>query len=311
MKGMVETETSEEEEDERKIGKHRFFILSIIPREKGSLNNKENLKEIKEIGKMSVTSTVEENHRKDPSSPEKAAEKRKRKWVFWERKWRRLDYFKLTASLFVHSMALLAPFYFSWSALWVTFLFYTIGGLGITVSYHRNLAHRSFKVPKWLEYLLAYCALLAIQGDPIDWVSTHRYHHQFTDSERDPHSPKEGFWFSHLLWIYDSAYLVTKGVGAALEVHVTCLINSLCHIWGTRTWKTNDTSRNVWWLSVFSFGESWHNNHHAFESSARQGLEWWQIDISWYIVRFLEIIGLAYDVKLPTESQRRRMAIAH
>ena len=112
---------------------------------------------------MSVTSTVEENHRKDPSSPEKAAEKRKRKWVFWERKWRRLDYFKLTASLFVHSMALLAPFYFSWSALWVTFLFYTIGGLGITVSYHRNLAHRSFKVPKWLEYLLAYCALLAIQ----------------------------------------------------------------------------------------------------------------------------------------------------
>ncbi|ESQ51721.1 hypothetical protein EUTSA_v10016982mg [Eutrema salsugineum] len=306
---------------------------------------------------MSVTSTVEENHRKNPSTAaEKTAEKRRRRWVFWERKWRRLDYFKLSASLFVHSMALLAPFYFKWSALWVTFLVYTIGGLGITVSYHRNLAHRSFKVPKWLEYLFAYCALLAIQGDPIDWVSTHRYHHQFTDSERDPHSPKEGFWFSHLLWIYDSAYLVEKcgrrtnvddlkrqwfyrflqktvlfhilglgillfylggmsfvtwgmGVGAALEVHVTCLINSLCHIWGTRTWKTNDTSRNVWWLSVFSFGESWHNNHHAFESSARQGLEWWQIDISWYIVRFLEIIGLAYDVKLPTESQRRRMAI--
>ena len=112
---------------------------------------------------MSVTTTVEQNHRKDPSSPEKEAEKRKQRWAFWGRKWRRLDYFKLTASLFVHSMALLAPFYFSWSALWVTFLFYTIGGLGITVSYHRNLAHRSFKVPKWLEYLLAYCALLAIQ----------------------------------------------------------------------------------------------------------------------------------------------------
>ncbi|CAF1923934.1 unnamed protein product [Brassica oleracea] len=94
-----------------------------------------------------------------------------------------------------------------------------------------------------------------------------------------------------------------------MEHHVTCLINSLCHIWGSRTWKTNDTSRNVWWLSVFSFGESWHNNHHAFESSARQGLEWWQIDISWYIVRFLEIIGLATDVKLPSESQRRRMAL--
>lgn len=109
-----------------------------------------------------MTSTVE-NHRKNPSSPEKTPEKRRRRWVFWERKWRRLDYFKLSASLIVHSLALLAPFYFNWSALWVTFLFYTVGGLGITVSYHRNLAHRSFKVPKWLEYLLAYCALLAIQ----------------------------------------------------------------------------------------------------------------------------------------------------
>lgn len=75
--------------------------------------------------------------------------------------------------------------------------------------------------------------------------------------------------------------------------------------------EANQVVENVGsrWLSVFSFGESWHNNHHAFESSARQGLEWWQIDISWYIVRFLEIIGLATDVKLPSESQRRRMAL--
>lgn len=110
---------------------------------------------------MSVTSTVEENHQKNPSTPPE--EKKKRRWVFWDRRWRRLDYVKFSASFTVHSLALLAPFYFTWSALWVTFLFYTIGGLGITVSYHRNLAHRSFKVPKWLEYLLAYCALLAIQ----------------------------------------------------------------------------------------------------------------------------------------------------
>ncbi|KAL0844116.1 hypothetical protein Bca101_017362 [Brassica carinata] len=264
---------------------------------------------------MSVTSTVEENHRQKPSSSEKKAEKRRQRWVFWGRKWRRLDYFKLTASLFVHSMALLAPFYFTWSALWVTFLFYTIGGLGITVSYHRNLAHRSFKVPKWLEYLLAYCALLAIQGDPIDWCGRRtnvedlkkQWFYRFLQKTVMFHILGLGL----ILFYLGGMSFVTwgMGVGAALEVHVTCLINSLCHIWGTRTWKTNDTSRNVWWLSVFSFGESWHNNHHAFESSARQGLEWWQIDISWYIVRSLEIVGLAYDVKLPTESQRRRMAI--
>ncbi|KAL0758039.1 hypothetical protein Bca101_095707 [Brassica carinata] len=251
-------------------------------------------------------SSEEENHRKNV---EDKAEMGRKKRAIWERKWRRLDIVKAFASFFVHFLCLLAPFNFTWPALRVALVVYTVGGLGITVSYHRNLAHRSFKVPKWLEYLFAYCGLLAIQGDPIDWVSTHRYHHQFTDSDRDPHSPKEGFWFSHLLWLFDTGYLVEKGIGVAMEHHVTCCINSLCHIWGSRTWKTNDTSRNVWWLSVFSFGESWHNNHHAFESSARQGLEWWQIDISWYIVRFLEIIGLATDVKLPSESQRRRMAL--
>ncbi|XP_010485742.1 PREDICTED: delta-9 acyl-lipid desaturase 1-like [Camelina sativa] len=295
----------------------------------------------------------EENHRKMAADK---AEKGRKKRAMWERKWKRLDIVKAFASLFVHFLCLLAPFNFTWPALRVALIVYTVGGLGITVSYHRNLAHRSFKVPKWLEYFFAYCGLLAIQGDPIDWVSTHRYHHQFTDSDRDPHSPNEGFWFSHLLWLFDTGYLVEKcgrrtnvedlkrqwyykflqrtvlyhilafgfllyyfgglsfltwgmGIGVAMEHHVTCLINSLCHVWGSRTWKTNDTSRNVWWLSVFSFGESWHNNHHAFESSARQGLEWWQIDISWYIVRFLEIIGLATDVKLPSDSQRRRMAL--
>ncbi|KAK2651642.1 hypothetical protein Ddye_011498 [Dipteronia dyeriana] len=76
--------------------------------------------------------------------------------------------------------------------------------LGITLSYHRNLSHRSFKLPKWLEYMCAYCGVQALQGDPISWVSTHKYHHRFCDSERDPHSPIEGFWFSHMSWLFDS-----------------------------------------------------------------------------------------------------------
>ena len=87
----------------------------------------------------------------------------RRKRAIWERKWKRLDIVKAFASLFVHFLCLLAPFHFTWPALRVALVVYTVGGLGITVSYHRNLAHRSFKVPKWLEYLFAYFGLLAIQ----------------------------------------------------------------------------------------------------------------------------------------------------
>ena len=105
-------------------------------------------------------SSSEENHRK---TVEDKAEMRRRKRAIWERKWKRLDIVKAFASLFVHFLCLLAPFNFTWPALRVALVVYTVGGLGITVSYHRNLAHRSFKVPKWLEYLFAYCGLLAIQ----------------------------------------------------------------------------------------------------------------------------------------------------
>ena len=105
-------------------------------------------------------SSEEENHRKNV---EDKAEMGRRKRAIWERKWRRLDIVKAFASFFVHFLCLLAPFNFTWPALRVALVVYTVGGLGITVSYHRNLAHRSFKVPKWLEYLFAYCGLLAIQ----------------------------------------------------------------------------------------------------------------------------------------------------
>lgn len=110
---------------------------------------------------MSLSSSEkEENQRKMAADK---AEMRRRKGVVLKRKWKRLDIVKAFASFFVHFLCLLAPFYFSWPALRVALIVYTVGGLGITVSYHRNLAHRSFKVPKWLEYFFAYCGLLAIQ----------------------------------------------------------------------------------------------------------------------------------------------------
>ncbi|XP_022158801.1 palmitoyl-monogalactosyldiacylglycerol delta-7 desaturase, chloroplastic-like [Momordica charantia] len=245
--------------------------------------------------------------------------------------------------VFIHVVCIFAPFYFNWSAFWVTFALYIITGLfGISISYHRNLSHRSFKLPKWLEYLFAYCGVHALQGDPIGWVSTHRSHHQFVDTEKDPHNPIQGFWFSHFTWMFDSNALTKKvcpeyfnefkeikssgcvivgkygrpnnvgdlekqsfyrfihksyllhpialafllyAVGGIpfliwgmcvrtiTYLHLTFMVNSVCHRWGKQRWKTGDLSRNNWLVGLLVLGEGWHNNHHAFEYSAQFGLE--------------------------------------
>ncbi|KAF7814376.1 Palmitoyl-monogalactosyldiacylglycerol delta-7 desaturase, chloroplastic [Senna tora] len=281
--------------------------------------------------------------------------KRERRILFG-RKWNSLDLGTAGVVLTMHVLALFAPFCFNWGAFWVAMALYVVTGLfGITLSFHRNLSHRSFKLPKWLEYLFAYCGVLALQGNPIDWVSTHRYHHQFCDSERDPHSPTEGFWFSHMSWLFDTNSVVQRcgeannvgdlekqpfykfmrstyilhplAVGALLYAmggfpflvwgmgvriiwvyHITWFVNSACHVWGKQAWDTKDLSRNNWWVALLAFGEGWHNNHHAFEYSARHGLEWWQLDMTWYVVRFLQALGLATEVKLPTNLHKQRMA---
>jgi stearoyl-CoA desaturase (delta-9 desaturase) len=86
------------------------------------------------------------------------------------------------------------------------------------------------------------------------------------------------------------------GVRMLVVHHVTYSINSICHFAGRREFKTSDESRNVWWLAPFTFGEAWHNNHHAFPTSARHGLKRWQFDISAYTIWTLEKLGLAWDV---------------
>ncbi|MEW5316786.1 MAG: hypothetical protein WDW38_008136 [Sanguina aurantia] len=105
----------------------------------------------------------------------------------------------------IHLLACAAPFCFS-PQMFGLFLasYFVTGCLGITLSYHRQLSHKSFQTPKWLEYTLAYCGVLAVQGDPLEWASSHRYHHLHTDTPLDPHSPFEGFWWSHLGWLMDN-----------------------------------------------------------------------------------------------------------
>jgi stearoyl-CoA desaturase (delta-9 desaturase) len=89
--------------------------------------------------------------------------------------------------------------------------------------------------------------------------------------------------------------------------HVTYSINSLCHCFGRRPYETNDESRNLAWLSPFTFGEAWHNNHHAFPTSAIHGLRRWQFDPSAYLILALERMGLVWDVvKVSPERQAAR-----
>ena len=90
--------------------------------------------------------------------------------------------------------------------------------------------------------------------------------------------------------------------------HVTFSINSLCHFFGKRTYKTSDESRNLGWLSFFTFGEAWHNSHHAFPTSARHGLKRWQFDPSAWVIWALEKTGLAWDVvRITPERQAAKL----
>ncbi|HLC09354.1 MAG TPA: acyl-CoA desaturase [Methyloceanibacter sp.] len=90
-----------------------------------------------------------------------------------------------------------------------------------------------------------------------------------------------------------------------LVYHATFCINSLAHVSGSTRYVTGDDSRNNWLLAVFTMGEGWHNNHHAFQSSVRQGFRWWEIDPTYYLLRALSWLGLVWDLRLPPEQVLR------
>jgi stearoyl-CoA desaturase (delta-9 desaturase) len=86
-------------------------------------------------------------------------------------------------------------------------------------------------------------------------------------------------------------------VRATFALHATWLVNSATHMWGRRRFETGEDSRNSWWVALLTFGEGWHNNHHAHPTSARHGLRWYEIDINWWGIRALQLMGLARSIK--------------
>jgi fatty-acid desaturase len=136
------------------------------------------------------------------------------------------------------------------------------------------------------------CGVLSLQGGPLDWVATHRAHHAYADADGDPHDAGRGMWWAHAGWI----------LGAN-----TWLVNSASHGIGYRTFRTADRSTNNWWVALLSFGEGWHNNHHAFPYSARHGLRWFEADVTFYAIELLAALRLATNVKLPQPDAMKRM----
>ena len=267
----------------------------------------------------------------------------------------------LTSSflIFFHIGAVAALFMFSWKAFFITFALYWMAiGFGIGMGYHRLHTHRSYKVPKAIEYFFAVCGTLTLEGGPIFWVATHRLHHQNSDKAGDPHSPNEGSFWAHMGWIIfgekrhndttmmsryapDLAkdpfyrwlntyhylpltisgllilafggfqlFLWTVCLRVVVGLHATWLVNSATHMFGSRRFETTDDSRNSWWVALLTFGEGWHNNHHAHPVSARHGLAWYELDVTWLQISLLKKLGIAKNVRVAqlTEPQAERAA---
>jgi stearoyl-CoA desaturase (delta-9 desaturase) len=119
-----------------------------------------------------------------------------------------------------------------------------------------------------------------------------------------------GFLLSGFSWMGALTGLLWGGAVRMLVLHhVTYSINSICHVFGRRRFTTDDHSRNVAWLSIASMGEAWHNNHHAFPTSAAHGLRRWEIDPSAMVIRGLERLGLVWDVVRVSPERQQRKAV--
>jgi stearoyl-CoA desaturase (Delta-9 desaturase) len=236
--------------------------------------------------------------------------------------------------------------------------------LGVTLGYHRHLAHRAFEAPRRTRAALIILAGMAAQGPPVYWVALHRRHHQHSDEPGDPHSPRmsgdasfyrrcRAFWHAHVGWQFGDAifnplvycpdllrdrlirrlnrlYPLWVALGLLLPAivcaavahsvqgaisgflwgglvrlfvsyHATNSINSITHMFGARRFATADDSRNTPWLALVTMGEAWHNNHHAFPSSAYFGLRARELDLGALVLRMLRALGLVGKLRRPRE----------
>ena len=244
----------------------------------------------------------------------------------------------------VHLLPLLAIFTgVTWTAVILFMVTYWGRMFFITAGYHRYFAHRAYRTGRVFQFILAFGGCSSAQKGPLWWAGHHRIHHRYADTELDPHTPRKGFWWSHVGWILSddtsdqpegsmkdfekfpeirfiskhdwiapwtlgiacfliggwSGLVIGFLLSTVLLWHSTFLINSLAHVLGRRRFDTDDTSRNNALLAVLTMGEGWHNNHHHHAHLARQGIRWWEVDASWYILFVLEKLHIIWGVRRP------------
>ncbi len=215
----------------------------------------------------------------------------------------------------------------------------------ITAGYHRYFSHRSYKMGRVMQFIMAFGGGMSAQKGALWWAAHHRHHHKFSDAPEDIHSPQDGFWWSHVGWILCDEYKDTRFdlirdfakypelkwlnrmhgfppavlavacfaidgwsglfigffLSTVLLYHGTFVINSLAHVFGRRRFATTDTSRNSLILALITLGEGWHNNHHHYQRSTSQGFYWWEVDISFYVLRVLSWFRLVHALHTPPE----------
>lgn len=206
------------------------------------------------------------------------------------------------------------------------FVYFLMSCLGLTVTYHRFLTHRAFKMSKWKEYLFCCFGALGCTGSPIGWIGVHRMHHARADQPGDPHSPRlrgmeilagrldlsfnkwtvrrifqERFhrWLHeyYFLWllacvllllaINPFALLFGMLVPAGLLLNVSSLSNYLNHKIGYRNFDTDDDSSNNVLISLLAWGEGWHNNHHRNPQAWNLRIRWWELDPTAWVIRLV------------------------
>ena len=234
----------------------------------------------------------------------------------------------------------------SWSAVAFFLITYIIGGMSITVGYHRLYAHKAYSASPFFEWCVLLGSGLSLQMSALKWSHDHRIHHNHVDSDKDPYSIKKGFWYAHVLWLFDyrrryDASLISDllknprvvlqdryyglltvginlavfGIGClfmsplasfyfgvllrmALIHHSTWFINSLCHTFGSKTYARELSAVDNALLALLTFGEGYHNYHHAFAADYRNGIRWYHFDPSKWTIWIASKLGMAKKLRV-------------
>lgn len=235
---------------------------------------------------------------------------------------------------------------FSWAAATLFLVTYILGGMAITVGYHRLYAHKAYTANPFFEWCILLSSALSFEMSALMWSHDHRIHHNHVDTDKDPYSIKKGFWYAHILWLFDYKrnfdetlvadlmknprvmfqhkhylpILIIVNVGVlllgwaltgsllasfymgfllrmAMIHHCTWFINSLCHTVGSKTYARELSAVDNAIMAVLTFGEGYHNYHHAFAADYRNGIRWYHFDPSKWTIWLASKLGMVTKLR--------------